>query len=92
MLEAMFAQRPIIATAVGGVPAVLEDGKAGLLVAPGDPVALAQAIHGLLADPERADMLGARAAARARRDFGIAQMADRYTALYAGATFQLRRA
>ena len=92
VLEAMFAERPIIASAVGGVPAALDEGKAGVLVAPGDPVALAQAIARLLADPERASALGTRAAARARRDFGIAPMTDRYTALYAGATFQLRRA
>jgi glycosyltransferase involved in cell wall biosynthesis len=92
VLEAMFAERPIIATAVGGVPAALEEGKSGLLVPPGDPVALAQAIDRLLSDPERSGALGTRAAARARRDFSITQMADRYTALYAGATFQLRRA
>ena len=91
VLEAMFAGRPIIATSVGEVPAILEHGQAGLLVPPGDPAALAEAIRELLQDRSRAAALGARAAERARREFGATRMAARYASLYeANAVHPLR--
>jgi glycosyltransferase involved in cell wall biosynthesis len=86
VLEAMFAGRPIIATSVGAVSEVLDEGKAGMLVPPGDPNALAEAIHGLLADRTRAEELGTRASIRARREFGVTKMAVRYTRLYEAIT------
>jgi len=86
VLEAMFAGRPIVATSVGELPVVLQEGSAGYLVPPGDPVALANAIHTLIEDRERATSLGARAEARARRDFSTARMAARYATLYGAIT------
>jgi glycosyltransferase involved in cell wall biosynthesis len=82
LLEAMQAGRPIIATGVGEVPVALGFGDAGLLVERGSPGALAAAIDSLLSDPARSAMLGARAAARAREDYGLSRMAARYLGMY----------
>jgi glycosyltransferase involved in cell wall biosynthesis len=67
VLEAMAWARAIVATSVGGVPDVLGDGAEGLLVAPGDPAALAAAIARLAADGELRERLGAAARVRTRR-------------------------
>ena len=82
LLEAMQAGRPIVATDVGEVPVALGFGDAGLLVEPGSPGALAAAIDCLLNDSMRAEMLGSRAAARARAEYGLSRMAARYIGIY----------
>lgn len=64
VLEAMAAGTPVLATHVGGIPDVIEHGVSGLLVAPGAPQALAQAIARLLTD----DALRARLRENARRE------------------------
>ena len=66
VLEAAAAGLPIVATAVGGTPEILEDGLSGLLVPPRDPAALSAAIEGLAADPAARSRLGAAASIRAR--------------------------
>ncbi|MBA2449123.1 MAG: glycosyltransferase family 4 protein [Chloroflexi bacterium] len=58
LIEAMAAARPVVATAVGGVPEVVCDGENGLLVPPRDPAALAEGILRLLREPERATAMG----------------------------------
>jgi glycosyltransferase involved in cell wall biosynthesis len=58
ILEAMALSRPVVASNVGGIPEMVEDGRTGLLVPPHDPVALAAAITRLLVDHPLADMLG----------------------------------
>jgi glycosyltransferase involved in cell wall biosynthesis len=50
ILEAMSAALPVVATSVGGVPALVEDGVSGLLVPPRDPSALAEAVERVLSD------------------------------------------
>lgn len=65
LIEAMAAARPVVATRVGGVPDLVEDGPTGWLVPPGDADALASAIAALLGDPERRRKLGEAARARA---------------------------
>jgi glycosyltransferase involved in cell wall biosynthesis len=49
----MAAKRPVVATQVGAVPDVIEDGRTGVLVPPRDPHRLAQVVIGLLRDPGR---------------------------------------
>jgi len=58
MLEAMAEAVPVVATSVGGVPEIIDSGVNGLLVPPGDPQALSQAIVTCLADPSRARAMG----------------------------------
>ena len=82
LLEAMFAARPIVASAAGDVPVALAGGAAGLLVPPGDPAALAAAIHRLLAQPFEAQQLRHTAQARAAAEYGIGRMVQRYAELY----------
>lgn len=71
-LEAQAASRPVLATAVGGVPEVVADGRSGLLVPPGDPAALAAALARLLDDGALRRTLGEAAGHWARRHFDIA--------------------
>lgn len=68
-LEAMASGRPAIATNVGGVPEMIEDGVTGLLVPPGDEEALSRALEQLLADPSAAASLGAAARRRVAERF-----------------------
>jgi glycosyltransferase involved in cell wall biosynthesis len=63
ILEAMALSRPVVASAVGGIPEMIEDGRSGLLVPPHDRDALTRAITKLLLDHPYADTLG-----RAGRD------------------------
>jgi glycosyltransferase involved in cell wall biosynthesis len=61
VVEALAVGCPVIATSVGGVPEVVRDGENGLLVAPGDSQALAQAIARLLSDEALRERLAAAA-------------------------------
>jgi glycosyltransferase involved in cell wall biosynthesis len=78
VIEAMALGRPVIASAGGGPSEVIRDGVDGLLVPPGDPVALADAIVRLLDDPDGARRIGERAARRAE-EFDEAHAAAQYT-------------
>jgi glycosyltransferase involved in cell wall biosynthesis len=64
LLEAMAHGRAVVTTPVGGIPSIVEDGVTGLLVPPGDPVALRAAIGRLLADEALRRRLGAAARER----------------------------
>jgi glycosyltransferase involved in cell wall biosynthesis len=83
LLEYMAAGRPIVATAVGATPEMLEDGEHGLLVPPGDAARLAGAIGRLLREPELARRLGAAARRRARERYGREAMVRRFEGFYA---------
>jgi glycosyltransferase involved in cell wall biosynthesis len=83
-LEAMERGRPVIASAVGGLPEIVEDGRTGLLVPPGDADALAGAILELAADRSRAAAMGAAGRARALAEFSQERCTDRIEALYRG--------
>lgn len=69
VLEAMAWGKPVIATRVGGIPEMIEDGVHGLLVPPADEKALAEALRALLADPARAAQLGEAARRRVAEQF-----------------------
>ncbi len=58
VIEAMAHGRPVVATAVGGIPELVEDGRTGLLVAPGDAAGLRVALERLLSDAELRDRMG----------------------------------
>lgn len=74
--EAMALGRPVIATAVGGLPEIVVDGDTGLLVRPNDPHALAAALEAVAHDPVMAGTMGAHGRKRAERLFDLqAQMA-----------------
>jgi glycosyltransferase involved in cell wall biosynthesis len=81
--EALMAGIPVVASAVGGLPEVLEDGASGLLVPPEDPAALAHAIETVLSDNESTRMRVARGLESARRRFKPTVMAAAYETLYA---------
>ena len=81
VIEALALSVPVVATAVGGLPEVLGDGAAGILVPPGDTQALAEAIGRVADDPALALALGRRGRARAI-DFGAGRMVHRVLRLY----------
>jgi len=74
LVEAMAAGRPVIATRVGGVPAVVEDRRTGILLPPGDVSALAAAIDDLLRRPDFAKALGDAASESIGSRFGVQAM------------------
>jgi glycosyltransferase involved in cell wall biosynthesis len=69
LAEAQALGRPVIASRVGGMPEVVSDGVTGLVVPPGDAIALAAALSSLLEDPQRRADFGARGMAAARDRF-----------------------
>jgi glycosyltransferase involved in cell wall biosynthesis len=86
--ECMAAGTPLVATSVGGVPEIVDDGISGLLVPPRDPAALANAIMRLLADDSLRERLGAASAARIdeyRIEAVAGSIADMYETLLADA-------
>ena len=84
LVTAMGLGVPIVATKVGGVPEVVEDGREGLLVPAADPAALAKAAISLLEDRTAAAAMGITGRARAER-FSADVMLDRLAALYRNA-------
>jgi glycosyltransferase involved in cell wall biosynthesis len=75
-VQAMLAGRPVVASRTQGLAEIVKDGETGLLVRPDDPVALADAIAGLLDDPARASVLAEAGRQDAAERFG----AQRYRA------------
>ena len=84
VLEAMQLGRPIVCSEVGDLRYVLDEGRAGLLVPPGDVNALAAALRRLHAEPALRADLGARARERALRVFGPQRLAAEMTAAWLG--------
>jgi len=82
VIEAMAAGLPVASTAAGGVPELLQNGKEGLIVQPGQAEQLAEAMVTLLKDPELRKTMGAAAAARAKEKFDVAAMVNAYEELY----------
>ncbi len=82
LVEAMASGLPTVATRIGGMPELLVDGETGLLVAPDDAAALADALVRLLTDPALASRLGAGGRARAVERFSWDVVAERALSLY----------
>jgi glycosyltransferase involved in cell wall biosynthesis len=83
VLEAQAAGVAVVATAVGGTPEVVAEGQTGWLVAPADPVALADKIRHALGDADRLRQMGQRAAQRVRDEFTFTAQAAQYQRLFA---------
>jgi glycosyltransferase involved in cell wall biosynthesis len=81
-MEYMEAGLPVVATAVGGLAEMIDDGVHGLLVPRRDPTALAAAVGALLDDPARRRELGAAARARRRAQFDLGVMVSAIEQLY----------
>jgi sugar transferase (PEP-CTERM/EpsH1 system associated) len=84
LLEAMATGTPVVATAVGGTPEVIEDGRSGILVRPEDPQGLSEQLAALCADSNRRGELGAGAIRRVREAFSMESMIRGYQRLYEG--------
>jgi len=82
VLEAMAAERPVVATAIGGTDEAITSEESGLLVPPRDPAALASAIRRLQADPALARRLATAARARVAREFSSEVMARNVMRVY----------
>lgn len=82
LLEAAAAGRPAVASRVGGIPEVVEDGRTGLLVASSNPGELAEALTVLLREPSRRGELGRAALEKARREFTLESQVRRTAAVW----------
>ncbi|MGE5593414.1 MAG: glycosyltransferase family 4 protein [Betaproteobacteria bacterium] len=82
ILEAMARAKPVVATAVGGIPEAVVHGETGLLVPPRDDYALASAILALARDPEKRQEMGARGRARFEALFSAGAMARQTLEVY----------
>jgi glycosyltransferase involved in cell wall biosynthesis len=90
VLEAMALSRPVVASNVGGIPEMVEDGVSGLLVPPGDCDALAAAIVRLLSDHPYADMLARRGHDLVHERFCIELMTNAIESIYDELALKLR--
>ncbi|MDQ3136423.1 MAG: glycosyltransferase family 4 protein [Gemmatimonadota bacterium] len=82
--EALASGLPVVGSAVGGIPELVEHGVNGLLVAPNDPVALADAMRALADDPRRRREMSLRNRAKAEATLDWGQVTARYLSIYRG--------
>jgi glycosyltransferase involved in cell wall biosynthesis len=82
LMEALARGKPVVATRVGGVPELIEDGRSGLIVAPGDAQALAEALWKIINDPEWAQSLGRNGRQRVRAEFNTDESARQLIELF----------
>ncbi|MFH1689835.1 MAG: glycosyltransferase [Candidatus Eisenbacteria bacterium] len=82
VLESMATGLPVVATDVGGIPEIVRDGETGLLVPPGDPVALARAVCTMLTDASLAARLSEAGTRLVREEFSVDRMVESTEDLY----------
>ncbi len=85
ILEAMASRLPIVATAVGGVPTIILDGRTGVLVSTVEPASIATATIDLLRDSAQRERLGAAARQLVEEEFSAQRMTSDYLRLYEAA-------
>lgn len=90
-LEAMACETPVVASAVGGILEVVEDGKTGVLVPPAQPDVLADALARVLKNPELGRRMGKAGRARVEAKFSWASVAERTEQVYADAIADFKR-
>jgi glycosyltransferase involved in cell wall biosynthesis len=82
VLEAMAAGVPVVASAVGSVPDIIEDGWNGRLIAPADAVGLSKAICHIVDDRQETEQMVARARETVQSRYGVEQMVAKYQGLF----------
>jgi glycosyltransferase involved in cell wall biosynthesis len=82
VMEAMAVGLPVVSTAAGGVPDLLESGKEGFVVQPGDAHGLSSSMTFLLGNRDARRSLGMAAASRARENFDVSKMVQAYEEVY----------
>lgn len=85
LIEAMAAGLPVVASRVGGIPAIVRHEENGLLVPAGDGRALSEALRRLITDPQGAARLGRHASRSIGKEFGVQAMVDAVESVYEGA-------
>ena len=90
VLEALASGKPVVATAVGGIPEQIEDGVTGFLTPPADAKAMAARVEDLIRDDELRLKMGRQAAESARRRFDLGTQVKRYLDFYEEAIHQFR--
>jgi len=91
LLEAMANGIPVVATSVGGVPAIVSSGKNGILVPPADPSRLLEAMQSVAGDGDLRKRLCARAADLIRQDYSVADWTRKVTRVYSATLQEWRR-
>lgn len=84
LLEALRYEKPVIASGIGGIVDIIEDGVSGLLVPPSRPAALAEAIKRLMDDPPLANRLGREGRQINAKRFDWDHIVEEYMSLYGG--------
>jgi L-malate glycosyltransferase len=82
IIEAMAAGLPVVASDVGGIPELVEDGRTGRLVPPGDPQALGRALLEFLDHPDRIEACGRAGRDRIERSYSFGRMVQQFETLY----------
>ncbi len=82
LIEAMAAGLPVVASRVGGIPAIVRHEENGLLVEAGDGWALSEALRRMLADPQLAERLGRNASRTIGQEFGVKAMVEAVESVY----------
>lgn len=91
ILEAMAAQVPVIASAVGGIPEIIENSENGILVPPKNAVALAEAIEQVLHDAALREKMALAGKVMVEKRFSLAKQMERFESLYTQASIHAER-
>lgn len=82
LIEAGAARLPVVATRVGGIPEIIQDGQTGIIIPPKNPATLADVLRGLISDSAKRESMGAGAYAHIQAHFTLEQQAAATMALY----------